>query len=111
MLETFEYEFQVKTQLSFGAVNGGAKILGLDTYYPVDDFSEIGEVQGLDEIVATALETNKEDLLKSGKFGQIDAEAGLSVYGFHYSYAKMEKAQLMILKNNEKWLRDAKDFL
>ena len=55
MLETFEYEFQVKTQLSFGASMEEQKSAGLDTYYPVDDFSEIGDVQGLDEIVANAL--------------------------------------------------------
>mgnify|MGYP001175703093 FL=1 len=100
MLETFEYEFQVKTQLSLGASDGEAKISGLDAYYPVDDFSEIGEVEGLSEIVSYALENNRDSLLKSGKFGHLDIEAGLSIYGFPLSsYAKMEKAQLMILKN------------
>ena len=89
------------------------KIAGLEAYYPVDDFSEIGDVEGLDEIVANALETNRDSLLKSGKFGHLDMEAGLSIYGFPLSsYAKMEKAQLMILKNEREMVAAMRqDFL
>ena len=106
LLEIFEYEFRVRTQLSFGLPAQGApdsashKIIGLEDYLEVEDFSEIGDLPGLSNTTVAVLEKDAETLLKTGQFGHLDTDLGVAVFGFPLStYSRVERAQLLILKN------------
>ena len=111
MLEIFEYEFQVRTQLSFGiSVENESKIIGLNDYFEVDDFSEIGDLQGLSSATSSALASNKDALFKSGYFGHIDTDLGVAIFGFPISsHSKMDKAQLLVLKDERESVAEMKE--
>ncbi len=119
LLEIFEYEFRVRTQLSFGlpaqGTQGSAshKIIGLGDYFEVDDFSEIGDLPGLSNTTVAVLEKDAETLLKTGQFGHLDTDLGVAVFGFPLStYARVERAQLLILKNESGAVAEAQqDFV
>ena len=116
LLENFEYEFRVRTQLSFGlpseksANRYSHKIIGLGDYFEVEDFSEIGDVPGLAGAVTSALIKDEDILLKTGQFGHLDADLGVAVFGFPLSaYSRVEKAQLLILKDESLTVAEARN--
>ena len=119
LLEIFEYEFRVRTQLSFGLPAQGTrdsashKIIGLGDYFEVEDFSEIGDLPGLSNTTVAVLEKDAETLLKKGQFGHLDTDLGVAVFGFPLStYARVERAQLLILKNESGAVAEAQqDFV
>ena len=114
LLENFEYEFRVRTQLSFGLPSKGSrsrahKIIGLGDYFEVEDFSEIGDVPGLTGATTAALMEDEDVLLKTGQFGHLDADLGVAVFGFPLSaYSRVEKAQLLILKDEARTVAEAR---
>ena len=114
LLESFEYEFRVRTQLSSGLPSRGSqsrshKIIGLADYFEVEDFSEIGDVPGLADVTTAALIEDEDVLLKTGQFGHLDADLGVAVFGFPLSaYSRVEKAQLLILKDESRTVAEAR---
>ncbi len=114
LLENFEYEFRVRTQLSFGlpsreSQSRSHKIIGLADYFEVEDFSEIGDVPDLAGATTGALIEDEDVLLKKGQFGHLDAELGVAVFGFPLSaYSRVEKAQLLILKDESLTVAEAR---
>ncbi len=120
LLEIFEYEFRVRSQLSFGLPSKASlspdskshKIIGLNDYFEVEDFSDIGDLNGLSAATAAALKADEEALLKEGQFGHLDVDLGVAVFGFALSsYSRVEKAQLLILKDESKAVAEAqRDF-
>ena len=114
LLESFEYEFRVRTQLSSGLPSRGSqsrsnKIIGLADYFEVEDFSEIGDVPGLADVTTAALIEYEDVLLKTGQFGHLDADLGVAVFGFPLSaYSRVEKAQLLILKDESRTVAEAR---
>ena len=114
LLEIFEYEFRVRTQLSFGlpfqgSRNRSHKIIGLRDYFEVEDFSEIGDLPGLAGATTAALIEDKDVLLKTGQFGHLNADLGVAVFGFPLSaYSRAEKAQLLILKDESLTVAEAR---
>ena len=115
LLESFEYEFRVRTQLSSGLPSEKStnryshKIIGLRDYFEVEDFPRLGTLPGLAGAITSALIKIEDVLLKTGQFGHLDADLGVAVFGFPLSaYSRVEKAQLLILKDESRTVAEAR---
>ena len=94
-LEMFEYDSQIKTTLHFNE-----EVAELNSFLEVEDYSGLDDISGLVTKSKNILAANIQNLLATGSFGYLDEDLGVAFFGFPVSsYAKGEKAQLIVLKD------------
>lgn len=94
-LESFEYEFEVKSILNFDQ-----RTIALNNYYDIDNYSGISEDADVIGEAKESLAVNLQTLLVNGTFGSMNETLGASIFAFPLSdFAKGEEALLSILKD------------
>ena len=104
-LEMFEYDSQIKTTLHFNE-----EVAELNSFLEVEEYSGLEDVSGLVTKSKNILAKNIQHLLARGSFGYLDEDLGVAFFGFPVStYAKGEKAQLVVLKDERSPVQALKD--